>query len=365
MNDAIRVLHVVTYMGRGGLESMIMNYYRNIDRNQVQFDFLVHRNYESAYDKEIELLGGKIYHLSVLNPFSLNYRKQLNQFFQQHVEYKIVHVHQDCLSSIILKYAKKNNVSVRIAHSHNANQDKNIKYLIKLYYRQFIPKYANDLFACGKEAGDWMFKGKEYQIVTNAIPAKNYIYSIQTRNKIRDELNIHDEFVVGLVARFSLQKNHDFLLDIFNGIVKINPNSRLLLVGDGDLRSQIEEKIKNLHLQYKVFLTGVRTDVSDLLQAMDVFVMPSLYEGLPLSIVEAQASGLPCFISDRVPIECKKTDLVTQISLSESAEYWAKQILKVKGMKRRNTYKEIVDSGFDIEENAKQLQEFYLKKAGG
>ncbi len=360
----IRVLHVVTHMQRGGLESMIMNYYRNIDRDKIQFDFLVHRNYESAYDKEIESLGGKIYHLPVLNPLSLNYRKQLNQFFQQHPEYKIVHVHQDCLSSVILKAAKKNNVPVRIAHSHNANQDKNLKYLIKLYYRQFIPKYATDLFACGKEAGDWMFKGKEYQIVTNAISAKNYTYSIPTKNKIRDELKMANEYVVGLVARFSLQKNHDFLLDIFNEIVKINSNSKLLLVGDGDLRQQIEEKINNLYLQDKVILTGVRSDVSDLLQAMDVFVMPSLYEGLPLSIVEAQASGLPCFISDKVPIECKKTDLVTQISLSESPEYWAKQILKVKDMERRNTYKEIVESGFDIEENVKQLQEFYLRKAG-
>lgn len=128
MNEPIRVLHVVTYMGRGGLETMLMNYYRHIDRDKIQFDFLVHRDFEADYDSEILSLGGKIYHLPRLNPFSLNYRKQLDLFFKQHKEYKIVHVHQDCLSSIILKYAKKNNIPVIIAHSHNANQDKNLKY---------------------------------------------------------------------------------------------------------------------------------------------------------------------------------------------------------------------------------------------
>ncbi|MCD8028372.1 MAG: glycosyltransferase [Erysipelotrichaceae bacterium] len=151
-----------------------------------------------------------------------------------------------------------------------------------------------------------MFKGKQYQILANAIPAKDYIYSSYKRNKVREELYLQDEFVVGLVARFSVQKNHKFLLDIFYELLKINLNSKLLLVGDGDLRPKIEEQIDYLNIKDKVILTGVRTDISDLLQAMDVFVMPSLYEGLPLSIVEAQASGLPCYISDKVPIECKK-----------------------------------------------------------
>ncbi|MCD7809855.1 MAG: glycosyltransferase family 1 protein [Erysipelotrichaceae bacterium] len=364
MIEPIRVLHVVTYMGRGGLETMLMNYYRHIDRDKIQFDFLVHRDFEADYDSEILSLGGKIYHLPKLNPLSLNYRKQLDSFFKQHKEYKIVHVHQDCLSAIVLKVAKKAEISVRIAHSHSSSQDKNVKYLIKLFYRQFIPKYATDLFACGREAGDWMFKEKNYHVVRNAISSKDYIYKSNIRMKIREDLNLKNDFTIGLVGRFSYPKNHDFLLDIFNELVNINPNSKLLLVGDGDLRLQIEEKINKLTLKDKVILTGVRTDISDLLQAMDVFVMPSLYEGLPLSIIEAQASGLPCFISDKVPIECKKTDLVTQISLSESPEYWAKQILHTKDIERRNTYEEIVESGFDIEENAKLLQEFYIRKVG-
>ena len=154
----IRVLHVVTYMGRGGLETMLMNYYRNIDRSRVQFDILVHRNFEADYDKEILSMGGRIFHISRLVPWSRSYRKKLKNFFLEHPEYRIVHVHQDCLSSVALQCAKECGVPVRIAHSHNRNQDKNIKYLIKLYYMKQIPKFATEYFACSKEAGDWMFK---------------------------------------------------------------------------------------------------------------------------------------------------------------------------------------------------------------
>ena len=175
MEKPMRVLQVVTHMERGGLETMLMNYYRNIDRSQVQFDFLVHRQNRAAYDDEIEALGGKIYRLPVLVPWSSAYRKALNGFFVNHPEYKIVHVHQDCLSSVILKAAKKNGVPVRIGHSHNSNQDKNLKYLIKLYYRRLIPKYATNLFACGKDAGNWMFGGAPYHILNNAINAASYV----------------------------------------------------------------------------------------------------------------------------------------------------------------------------------------------
>ena len=147
MKELVRVLHIVTYMGRGGLETMLMNYYRNIDRSKVQFDFLVHRDFKADYDDEIESLGGRIYRISPLNPFSLNYYKELDSFFKEHEEYKIVHVHQDCMSSIALKVAKKNNVPIRIGHSHNANQDKNLKYILKRIYMKSIPAYATHLFA--------------------------------------------------------------------------------------------------------------------------------------------------------------------------------------------------------------------------
>ena len=171
----IRVLHVVTYMGRGGLETMLMNYYRHIDRSKVQFDFLVHREFEADYDEEIKSLGGRIYHVSRLVPWSRRYKAELRRFFRTHPEYKIVHVHQDCLSSVALQCAKDCGVQVRIAHSHNSNQDKNIKYLFKRYYMRKIPETATELFACGKAAGDWMFGGKSYRLLPNAIAAEKGI----------------------------------------------------------------------------------------------------------------------------------------------------------------------------------------------
>ncbi len=362
--EPIRVLQVVTYMGRGGLETMLMNYYRNIDRSIVQFDFLVHREFEADYDKEIRALGGRIYHVSRLVPWSRSYRKELKQFFRNHPEYKIVHVHQDCLSSVALECAEESGVPVRIAHSHNANQDKNIKYPIKLYYRRFIPRYATDLFACGKTAGDWMFRGKNYQILNNAIPAKIYQFDIQKREQLRKEMNLDGNFVLGLVASFTRQKNHSFLLEIFRELLKQDPDAKLLLVGDGELREEIEKRIRSLNIQDSVILAGIRSDVQDLLQAMDAFVMPSLYEGLSLAAVEAQASGLPCYISDTIPSDCRITDLVREIPLTESAAEWADTILQAKKTIRRNTYQEISDAGFDIEKNAGWLQNLYLEKAG-
>ena len=358
----LRVLHVVTDMNRGGLETMIMNYYRNIDRKKIQFDFLVHRGYRASYDDEIESYGGKIYRLSRLIPWSKNYIKMLDAFFQDHPEYKIVHVHQDCLSGVILKVAEKNGVPIRIAHSHSSSQDKNLKYLIKLWYKRWIPKYATDLFACGKEAGDWMFGGAKYKIINNAISAKVYTFDAGKRDVMRKELNLGNAFTLGLTARFSWAKNHHFLLDIFDEVLKMDPSAKLLLVGDGELRKDIEAKMHELGLAEHVIMTGVRSDVQNLLQAMDVFVMPSNYEGLGVAAVEAQAAGLPCFLSDKVPEACKITDSVYYIALSESARTWASQILSVKGKERKNTYQEIKNSGYDIEQNAKQLENFYIKK---
>lgn len=355
----IRILHVVTHMNRGGLETMIMNYYKNIDREKIQFDFLVHRREKADYDDEILEMGGKIYRISKLNPFNRKYKTELEKFFARHKEYKIVHVHQDCLSSIILKVAKKYGVDVRIAHSHTSNQDKDIKYPIKMIYRYFIPKYATHLMACSNSAGEWMFRGAEFELVNNAIDSKRYLFDETKRRIIREKMGIQrEEFLIGHVGRFCYPKNHRFLVDIFE---KINEkiSAKLILVGEGELRSEIETRVNKLGLADKVIFMGLRNDVSDLMQAMDVFVFPSHYEGLPVTVVEAQAAGLPCLISDGVPIECKKTDLVEQELLSKSADEWAEDILKLKKISRRNTYQDMVEAGYDIQENAKWLSNIY------
>lgn len=360
----IRVLQVVTYMQRGGLETMLMNYYRNIDRSKVQFDFLVHRDFEADYDQEILELGGKIHRLPVLNPFGPDYLKKLDQFYKEHPEYKIVHSHLDCLAGIPLKYAKKNGVPVRIAHAHNSNQTKNLKYPIKLFCRRNITKNANHLFACSEEAGKWMFQGASFEILHNAIDAQQYIYNPLSRQKVRKEFGFgEDTLVIGHIGRFMPQKNHSFILDIFAEVLKYKSNSRLLLVGEGDLEQEIRKKAAVLNIDAKIIFTGLRSDVPDLLQAMDVFLLPSLYEGLPLVIIEAQAAGLPCLISDKVPIECEKTKgLIQPNSLNSSVECWAKMVVNLTKDGRRNTFEEIKVAEFDIRENAKKLETFYLAK---
>ena len=365
MSHPIRILQVVTHMNRGGLETMIMNYYRHIDREKVQFDFLVHRQERAAYDDEIESLGGIIYRLPRLVPWSRSYLRTLDHFFADHPEYRIVHVHQDCLSSVILKAAKRHGVPVRIAHSHNSMQDKNFKYPIKLWYRQFIPPYATTLFSCGRDAGEWMFGKHDFQILNNAIDCGAYRFDPLQRNRLRAELFIAENtFVVGHVGRFSPQKNHEFLIDIFASVHEQCPDSVLLLVGDGELRAQIELKVQDLGLQDHVIFTGVRSDVANLMQAMDVFVFPSLYEGLPVTMVEAQAAGLPCFISDKVPKDCILTDLVTQIPLTALPSQWCESILRSSlSLPRNNPHDQLCAVGFDIVANAQFLEEFYLHES--
>lgn len=360
----IRILHVVTTMNRGGLETMLMNYYRHIDRNLVQFDFLVHRDSESDYEQEILSLGGRIYHLPKLNPFSIHYYKELYLFFKNHPEYQIVHVHQDCMSSIALKVAYRSHVPVRIAHSHSSSQDKNIKYLIKRYFMRSIPQYATHLFACGEEAGNWMFNGANYQMVRNAIDSKLFSYNENIRNKIRKEFNfLKNQMIIGHVGRFNYPKNHDFLIDVFNEVHKIINNSKLLLIGTGNLEDGIRKKVNELNLTDDVIFLGNRNDVNDLMQAMDIFVFPSHYEGLPVTLVEAQASGLPIIKSNYVPDQCIMTPNVYTLSLNNTSKEWANETIKImKEYKRTETSHYIMENQYDISANAKWLEEFYLKE---
>ena len=269
----IRILQAVTFMGRGGIETMLMNYYRHIDRSKVQFDFLVHRDYRADYDDEIEALGGRIFRLPRLIPWSLSYRKALAAFFKEHTEYQIVHSHINCLSAVILKAAKKRNIPVRIAHSHTSSPTKRLAYPMMLFYRKQLQKHSNENMACGKAAGDWLFNGAPYSVINNAIDTSIYTFDPTVRQCIRKELNIPaDTFVLGHVGRFSEEKNHTFLLDIFASVKKQKQEAILLLVGDGPLRAEMEQKATELGVRDSVIFTGVRSDVPNLMQAMDCFV---------------------------------------------------------------------------------------------
>ncbi len=359
----IRVLQIVTTMNRGGLETMLMNYYRHINREKVQFDFLVHRQEEGDYEKEIISLGGKIYRVPALNPFSYAYYKALDSFFSKH-KYDIVHCHLDCMSAVPLSIAKKHSINHRFAHAHNKSQDKDLKYPIKLLYKSFIPFFANELFACGKEAGEWMFNGKEFTVINNAIDAPRFIFIESMRHKKREELNLNESFTVCHVGRFNPQKNHSFIIDVFNQLLKIEPEAQLLLVGIGDGLSAIKNKVSDLNICKSVQFLGLRSDIPELLMAADAYLFPSLYEGVSLATIEAQASGLPCFFSDRIPEECKVTDDVVFISLEKSPSYWAEQIYNSRVHQRLNNYEHIKNAGYDICDKAKYLENFYLGRGG-
>lgn len=360
----MRVLQVVTHMNRGGLETMLMNYYRHVNRERVQFDFLTHREGKKDYDDEILSLGGHIYSVPPLVPWSRSYKKALDNFFADHPEYSVIHVHQDCLSGVVLKAAEKRGIPVRAAHCHSASQDKNLKYFIKLYYKRKIPKHATKLFACGQAAGEWMFGGAPFEVINNAIDTARFAYDPAISAEKRTELGLPaDAFVLGHVGRFCTVKNHTFLLDVFADLAKKDASARLLLVGSGELSDAMKQKASSLGLADRVIFTGGRSDVNELMQVMDVFAFPSLYEGLPVTLVEAQAAGLPCFISDKVPDDCKLTPDVQSIPLSAGPAAWADAILSVKGRGHADNAKAIAAAGFDIRENARGLMEFYLKAA--
>lgn len=360
----IRILHVVTTMNRGGLETMLMNYYRHIDRSLVQFDFLEHRSSESDFDAEIAALGGTVYRLPRLNPLSFRYRKQLDRFFAAHPEYRIVHSHLDCMAGIPLAAAKNHGVPVRIAHAHNSNQDKNIKYPMKLFYRQEIPHVATELFACGQDAGKWMFGKHSFTVLNNAIDAEKFSFCAETREQVRAEFGIKDStLLLGHVGRFSPQKNHRFLLEVFHTLQQMRSDSKLLLVGGGELEATLREKCRDLGIQDQVLFTGIRSDVHRILQAMDVFLLPSLYEGLCVVAIEAQAAGLPCVISDSVSKECVRTNgLVSFFPLEKSTQQWAQEVLRHAGTDRTDRSAEIRQNGYDIGENAGLLQNYYLSR---
>ncbi|MUV37170.1 putative glycosyltransferase EpsF [Lentibacillus sp. JNUCC-1] len=363
----IRVLHVVSSMGRGGIETFIMNIYRKIDRSKVQFDFLVHTQEKCAYDTEIRSLGGRIFSITPRKHGMLENRKDLNNFFKEHKEYKIVHQHLSSLTYIEpLKLAKKHNVPIRIVHSHNTMQGGIFihKYIHK-FNKRFIGSIATHYFACSRLAAKWLYPKKQYnnnnyQIINNAIDTERFVYNEEIRRVKREELGIEDSFTLGHVGRFTHQKNHELLIDIFKNIHDRCENTKLILVGDGELRKSIEEKVQKLHLKDKVIFTGVRSDIPELLQAMDVFVMPSYHEGLPVTVVEAQASGVPCVLSTNITQEIEILNIVEWCNLTDDLSTWTNSILNFKKINHRNNKKnEIIKAGYDVNDLAKRLEKIY------
>lgn len=360
----IRILQSVNIMDRAGLETMLMNYYRNIDRTKIQFDFLTHRTETGAYDEEIRELGGKIYHAPRLYPQNyIQYFNFMNRFFEEHSEYLIIHSHIDSMSYFPLWVAKKKGVPVRIGHSHSSKLDKDFKYPIKFFALKKMPTVANEYFACSKMAGEFMWPNQKFNVVHNAIELNKFAYDEETRRAVRNKLKIsNSSFVIGHVGRFYYVKNQFFLIDVFYEIVKEKPDSFLILVGKGEDEAKIRCKISDAGLEEKVLILIDRLDVNELYQAFDIFVMPSLFEGLPVVGVEAQANGLPCVFSQNVSEEVILTHSAERFSLNNNAKEWADLILKKNIERNENAVFELSNSGYDIKKEAKKLENWYLKK---
>ena len=366
-NEPIRVAQIMGKWVGGGVEAVVMNYYRHIDRDKIQFDFICDDDSTRIPTEEIEKLGGKVI---LISPYQkvFKYHKTLKKVLQEG-QYKIVHSHINALSVFSLWAAKSAGVPVRIAHSHSTSNKKEWKKtLLKNILRPFSKVFATDYFCCSELAGRWLFGNKTYDqgkvyLLNNAIDVDKFKYDEKIRKEKRKELNIKDnQLVIGHIGRFVQQKNHEFLIDIFNEIYKQEKNAILLLIGEGPLKEEIQNKVNELGLDKNVKFLGQRSDANELYQAMDVFVLPSLYEGLPVVGVEAQAAGLPCFFSSDMTKETKVLDATQFIDLTENYKKWASRILKqLIKYKRKDTSSKIATYNFDIIKEAEKLSNYYCK----
>lgn len=323
----IRVLHILGTMDIGGIESFIMNLYRNMDRTIVQFDFIVNSNSKKDYYEEINRLGGNIYEVT---PISKNIFKrffELKKIFKSNLEYKIVHRH--ACSAIVffdLLVAKLYKIKKVIVHSHS-NMYKNRKLLNKIL-SPLVNLFADKKLACSKTAAEWLFgSDKDVEIIYNGIDIDKFTYDINIRNIIRNKLECDKKFIIGNVGRLSWQKNQSFILDIFEKYLKTNINAELWLIGDGDERESLSFKAKKLNIENNVKFFGNTNNINNLLQAMDLFLFPSIKEGLGISLIEAQINGLKCIISPEVPKEAIITDKIKVISL-DRYDLWINEISK-------------------------------------
>lgn len=374
----IRVLHIVGIMNMGGIENFLMNVYRNIDRDKVQFDFLITREEKGVFDEEIKSLGGRIYNLPAMEKVGYKkYKKNLKKFFEA-TNYRIVHLHRDMLNGVYLRAANKCGIPVRIAHSHNIKlaEEKNlrgiVKILFKYYSRLFININATDYMACSKEAGKWLFGEKlnnKFRVIKNGIPTSKYIYNEKIRNRIRKQMGIDETtFVLGHVGRFELQKNHSMLISILTEVVKKIPNLKLCLVGDGILKKDIEDRVKKVGLENNVLFLGIRENINEMMMGFDAFIFPSLFEGLGIVLIEAQATGLKCFVSNTIPKEADmQLGLIEYLDI-KNVEEWSSKISEFNDKKetlcdQRESEQMILKSkGYDIKNTAEYLQKFYTRK---
>lgn len=360
-----RVLMLVSRMHYGGIEAMLMNLFRNIDQDKVVFDFMVNYEEPGAYDEEIRALGGRIYlmpRLFLRNTFK--YIRALNEFFDTHKEYDIIHGHLPSVALLYLTIAKRHGVRTKIVHAHNTSIKKRLKWIVERTLVVLARRSADYYFACSNAAGRYCFGEKRlsapnYKMIKNGIIVDRFAFDPEVRCRKRAELGLDGRFVLGNVGRFVPQKNHKQLLEIFAQVKQQCAEAVLLLAGDGVLREACEKQAAELGVSDSVCFLGMRDDANELMMAMDVFLLPSFYEGLPVSGIEAQAAGLVSFYSDTITRETDVTGLCRYLPLDTGR--WAAEILQYGRSYERRSYKaEIVRAGYDVKTQAEWLQKFYL-----
>jgi len=364
----IRVAHIIGKWLTGGVTAVVMNYYKNIDRSKVQFEFIIDEDSDFVPCEEISELGGKIH---IIPPYQkiIAYHKSLLKLFRER-NYRIVHSHINTLSVLPLFAAKRANVPIRIAHNHStAGKGEASRNILKYSLRPFSRVFPTHFCACCEYVGRWLFGNRQYdlgrvKLIRNAVDLSKFTFDQEVRKAVREKLEIEDKYAVIHIGRFVTVKNHHFLLEIFKEIHTCDPESVLLLVGEGELEKEVSVKVDHLGLSACVQFLGARNDVESILQGADVFLLPSLYEGLPVVAVEAQCSGLPSVISDNVTKEADLTDLCTRLSLNSSPKKWGEAVLAYRSFPRK-AYSEFVSAGgYDIRCEARMLMDYYNNLIG-
>lgn len=356
--EQIRVLHEVAGLGNGGVETFLMNVYRNIDRDKIQFDFILSHDWKSnVYEDEIKSLGGNIFYLKEGYKQFFSFYK----FLKTHPEYKIVHSHRGSFGSFYLFTAWLAGIKHRIAHAHTSSAVRKSKARWVKILRPFLNHVSTKRFSCGNEAGIWMYGKSNFEVLNNSIDISSFQH-FDKRGEIRDMLSVKDyELLFGHVGRFSKEKNHTFLVDIFDNIHRSNPNTKLLLIGNGPLQSTIQQQVADLGLDNHVIILQNRSDVNELLVAMDMVIFPSLFEGFSFAMLEMQATSLRILASDTIPREINITGEVYFKSLNDDARDWATVALSLSQYDRNIVKtKSLYDMGYDIKGNAKRLEKYYI-----
>lgn len=362
MQSPIRILQIIGKVCGGGVEMVVMNYYRHVDRNKIQFDFIIEGHGKSLLDDEIATLGGIVYKVE---PYKLNIIKYLYQIYRIIWEnkYQIVHSHMGTMAVFSLLAAWYAGAKIRIVHNHTVtDKSEGLRYCLKILLRPFATLFATNMCACASSTAEWMYRTTDkVKIIHNAIDLNKWQCNNEIRICKRKEWGMKDSFVIGHVGRFEQAKNHLFLLKIFKDICAQKKNAKLLLIGDGSWRCKIFKEITRLGIKNDVVLMGLRDDVNEIVNAFDVFLLPSFFEGFPVVAIEAQAVGIPMVISDKVTREIAVANNVELFSLEKTSKQWASESIKVAAERNAGNRKKLQDAGYDINLEAPKLAMWYEK----